>query len=548
MQKQAVAEDTEIEFINTFTKKEEDYFQSQASKLKSEWKERQNWVQPHCKDLSVDTTQYPSLTETSLNETEGNTRAKQDSNHQKIIFSEVAIFNQEQDAKSSHSKQQEDQKCFMQATTLHQVEKLDSLSCKHASQIKGDEDEPCVPLLPHEKSNFTIAFTAQDQGKATPLSQDVQITQDATKCTEKPMNPKKRKLKDFKQPSFTKSLSNPNDSVVAEEQCSNKGKKFRKNPKSSERRTPQNASPIDLDRWQEILSEKLILKGYLANFFNLNKTYQLVNYKGGHFGIEKIGTRKADFKKVNSLSSMIVFRCATCSSTLTFSSSSNWELKGNACSICECISLPKTIENPDIMETQEIDSETLRISQVAFGGALQGFIRENPEYRLRFSYGPSIAKCIPTIINKRFLFKYTKLYQSSEAVNYGCTVRSCPARIRFYLSSNEDIKNCAYELINLEYHGEECVKPPMLKAPTIDHSLKEELSIIKQTSGSTQRSKSQNREQPCSDIIIKDVEEGSPQEVAKPEQKFKVALLKYFDNLEKIMCQMKILLAGDVEV
>ncbi|TNV79049.1 hypothetical protein FGO68_gene10775 [Halteria grandinella] len=235
----------------------------------------------------------------------------------------------------------------------------------------------------------------------------------------------------------------------------------------------------------------------MTTFFKVNRKYVLIRQCGEAFTIRLIGSRKPVLNWVKTSDPLhSTFQCTQCSRTLAFQSSELWIILGTPCSLCEGISPPNVTEKDSecaqsIPLSVEVESESMKIAKQAYGGALQRFIRENPDYTLQFSmYRIAFIKCQPLIANHKLCLKYRMRKIRSRYLSFQCSLPKCKAFINIYINSSKNMEDCRYEFLNLEKHKKECKRTAKQLAPII-HTLKmdeeQELKAVKKPKQVRQR-------------------------------------------------------------
>ncbi|TNV78806.1 hypothetical protein FGO68_gene7736 [Halteria grandinella] len=362
----------------------------------------------------------------------------------------------------------------------HQQQVSDTLSfADKVASLFGwaKQDEDCAIESPQDTLETQLTqdrigvvsgnFQDEESASVSPITHESQTR--TSSQFEKQLNPKKRKLEEFKQSFISNASPNLSETENAYEEDSFQAKRFRTNPVDSSEQSEDS---------HEEESMEYILQGLMVSFFMVNKRYILRWRYGDNFNIIQMGQKKSVFKLVKYEDLLRpTFTCAKCSRTLKFESSELWILSGTPCNLCKGINasnIPGKIAQSGLKKplAMKVESESMRIAKQAYGGALQRFVRENPNYRLQFSqHRMSYIKCQPLIINFKLGHKYVFNSSSRAQIAYLCHVRNCRARIVIHFNCKKDLTNCPFQIQHYNKHTEEC-KISQKKLAPVDHRLK----------------------------------------------------------------------------
>ncbi|TNV78898.1 hypothetical protein FGO68_gene5642 [Halteria grandinella] len=118
----------------------------------------------------------------------------------------------------------------------------------------------------------------------------------------------------------------------------------------------------------------------------------------------------------------------------------------------------------------EVDNESMKISKKAYGGVVQCFLMENPEFRLQFSNRRiSFIKYIPLLVNTMLRHKYVFSGSTRTRVSFTCSISKCKAHINIYVTSSKNVEECRYEFISMDKHSKECERSDQDLAPYEHH-------------------------------------------------------------------------------
>ncbi|TNV78897.1 hypothetical protein FGO68_gene5641 [Halteria grandinella] len=156
--------------------------------------------------------------------------------------------------------------------------------CEEASSKKEEQ----YPIQANEAKEESKSSRSEQESvfEESVIPQD---TQTKVSTSEKYVNPKKRKLEDFKQPAFIMPSSTSVQEEVTTDANSSQTKRMRENPRS-----PASLEhSVSSNRILHEESREQILLGLMTKFFKVNDRYILRQYTEKSFSIKRFGQQKA---------------------------------------------------------------------------------------------------------------------------------------------------------------------------------------------------------------------------------------------------------------